>query len=178
MEDRVAPWLVATLSGYRYQMRHLIDSVLDSEGNIGYLNRGQVTATGLEAQLDARFPGGLRLGVSYGLQAARDDDDVTLTNSPRHVFKANLAGNVMGVVQAGLRLRCESPRITVYRTETAAYCVTDLNLTSKPIAGLSLSLNFRNLFDRRYATPGGLEHRQPAIPQDGRSLVGRLTWTY
>lgn len=178
VESKISSWLVGTLSGYRYQMRNLIDPELDSQGEIQYSNAGRVTATGLELQLDARLPGGFRLGMSYGRQRARDDQKTVLTNSPEQVFKASLAGNILGAVTAGLRLRCESSRITVYRTETAPYCVTDLNLTSKAIAGFSLSLNLRNAFDRRYETPGGLEHLQLAIPQDGRSLVGRLTWTF
>lgn len=179
VEDKPLPWLVATLSGHRYQMRDLIDPAGYSDGSITYGNKGRVTATGLEAQLDTRLPGGLRLGVSYGLESARDQDDVTLTNSPRHIFKASLAGGLLGgAVHAGLRLRCESGRGTVYGTETASWCVTDLSLRSRPVAGLSLSLTLRNALDRDYATPGGLEHRQPAIQQDGRSLVGRLTWSY
>ncbi len=179
LEDRPLPWLVATLSGHRYQMRNLIDPVSYSDGSLYYMNEGRVAATGLEAQLDTRLSGGLRMEVSYGLESARDQDGATLTNSPRHVFKANLAGNALGgALHAGFRLRCESGRVTVYGTETSSWCVTDLSVRSRPVAGLSLSLTLRNALDRAYATPGGLEHRQPAIPQDGRSLVGRLTFSY
>jgi hypothetical protein len=33
-----------------------------------------------------------------------------------------------------------------------------------------------NLFDRTWATPGGLEHRQAAIVQDGRRWLVSVDW--
>jgi iron complex outermembrane receptor protein len=189
VEQRLTPWLHGTVSAYHYEMKDLIDPFLDSEGNILYRNHGTATANGMEVQLDTRLPGGLRATVSYALQAARDEDaageadlfgaeNAPLSNSPRNVLKAMVSGELFGAVTAGARFRCESPRLTVYGTESPSYCVTDLNLTSKPLSGFSLSLAIRNLLDRRYATPGGVEHRQPAIEQDGRSFVGRVSWSF
>jgi outer membrane receptor protein involved in Fe transport len=159
-------------------MQDLIDQFVDSGGNILYRNQGTTLAKGAEIQLDTRLPDGLRATISYALQVADDENDAPLSNSPRNVFKAMASAELFGAVIAGARFRCESPRLTVYGTETPSYCLTDLNLTSKPLRGFSLSLAFRNLFDRRYATPGGIEHVQPAIEQDGRSLVGRVSWSY
>lgn len=178
VEQRVTPWLLGTVSAYHYAMKDLIDPIADAGGDVFYLNAGTATANGLELQLDTRLPGGVRGAVSYGLQATRDENDEILTNSPRSLFKAMVAVELFGAGTAGARFRCESPRLTVYGTETEPYCVTDLNLVSKPFRGFSFSLALRNLFDRRYATPGGVEHRQPAIEQDGRSVVGRLSWSF
>jgi len=191
VEQRLTPWLQGTVSAYHYAMKNLIDPLptLDSEGNVRYQNHGAVTANGLEVQLDTRLPNGLRATVSYALQVAKDVDDAAgadllgeengpLSNSPRNVFKAMVSADLFGAAIAGARFRCESPRLTVYGTETPSYCLTDLNLTSKPLSGFSLSLAIRNLFDRRYATPGGVEHIQPAIEQDGRSFVGRVSWSF
>jgi outer membrane receptor protein involved in Fe transport len=189
VEQRLTPWLQGTVSAYHYAMKDLIDPFLDSEGNTLYRNHGTTSANGMEVQLDTRLPNGLRATVSYALQVAKDVDDAAgadllgeengpLSNSPRNVFKAMVSADLFGAAIAGARFRCESPRLTVYRTETASYCLTDLNLTSKPLSGFSLSLAIRNLFDRRYATPGGVEHLQPAIEQDRRSFVGRVSWSF
>jgi outer membrane receptor protein involved in Fe transport len=178
VEQRLTPWLHSTLSAYHYAMTDLIDQFVDSGGNILYRNQGTALAKGAEIQLETRLPDGLRATISYALQVADDEKDAPLSNSPRNVFKAMASAELFGAVIAGARFRCESPRLTVYGTETPSYCLTDLNLTSKPLSGFSLSLAFRNLFDRRYATPGGIEHLQPAIEQDGRSLVGRVSWSY
>jgi iron complex outermembrane receptor protein len=191
VEQRLTPWLQGTVSAYHYTMKDLIDPLpeVDAEGNVRYQNHGTTSANGLEVQLDTRLPNGLRATVSYALQVAKDADEAIgadlfggengpLSNSPRNVFKAMASADLFGAVIAGARFRCESPRLTVYGTETPSYCLTDLNLTSKPLSGFSLSLAIRNLFDRRYATPGGVEHIQPAIEQDGRSLVGRVSWSF
>ena len=44
--------------------------------------------------------------------------------------------------------------------------------------GLDVSVRVRNLFDERYFTPGGVEHTQPAIEQNGRSVSLRFDWRY
>ena len=38
-----------------------------------------------------------------------------------------------------------------------------------------LEFRISNLFNTRYAYPGGVEHLQPAIGQDGRTFIVRLT---
>ena len=180
LEQRLTPWLQGTFSAYHYAMKDLIDPLpeVDSQGNVLYQNHGSASANGLEVQLDTRLPNGLRATVSYALQSAKDENDGLLSNSPRNVFNAMASTDLFGAGTAGARFRCESPRLTVHGTETPSYCLTDLNLTSKPLSGFSLSLAVRNLFDRRYSTPGGVEHVQPAIEQDGRSFVGRVSWSF
>src|SRR5712692_4921679 len=42
--------------------------------------------------------------------------------------------------------------------------------------GFDLSAGLYNLFDKRYADSGGVEHVQTSIPQDGRSFRVKLTY--
>ena len=178
VEQRLTPWLQATFSAYHYAMKDLIDQFLDEAGEVRYRNHGSASANGAELQLDTRLPGGVRATVSYALQTARDEDDALLSNSPRNVFKAMASIDLFEAMTAGARFRCESPRLTVYGTASPSFCLGDLNLSSKPLFGFSFSLAIRNILDRRYATPGGIEHLQPTIEQDGRTFVGRLSWTF
>jgi outer membrane receptor protein involved in Fe transport len=56
--------------------------------------------------------------------------------------------------------------------------VADLKLAARLDRRLRASLAARNLFDAGYAYPGGVEHLQPAITQDGRTLGLSLEYTW
>ena len=59
------------------------------------------------------------------------------------------------------------------------------NLTFRPFAirpranslltGLELGLHVANVFNKRYADPGSIEHQQSSIDQNGRTFMLRLT---
>ena len=86
----------------------------------------------------------------------------------------------------GLELRYESGRRTVYDTRTDPFLLANVTLTATPrvlqrspaTEPLTLALRISNLFDASYATPGGVEHRQPAIIQDGRSVAAELRYRF
>ena len=62
-------------------------------------------------------------------------------------------------------------RLTVYGTRTDAYLVANVTLTTRSLGDrIGVSLSVRNLFDASYKTPGGFEHVQDGIAQDGRSF--------
>jgi outer membrane receptor protein involved in Fe transport len=82
--------------------------------------------------------------------------------------------------------RYESGRRTLAGTETDGVFVSDLHLLlpARPSAArgvmqrLELSLRLNNVFDATFATPGGVEHRQAAIVQDGRNLSAELRYRF
>lgn len=76
--------------------------------------------------------------------------------------------------------RYESGRRTISGPSTPAFIRTDANVTWTPAAlpGAEVGLRVANLFDVRYETPAGLEHRQRAIVQDGRAWSLHLTWRF
>jgi iron complex outermembrane receptor protein len=75
--------------------------------------------------------------------------------------------------------RFESARLTVHGVETDPYTLATLTLRKASVyRGAELLLQVRNVFDARYATPGGFEHRQASIPQDGRTWALRVGWTF
>jgi len=53
-----------------------------------------------------------------------------------------------------------------------------VRLIYAPSLPLRLTLRGRNLLDEPYATPGGFEHLQPAIQQDGRSWQAGIEWRF
>jgi len=79
----------------------------------------------------------------------------------------------------GLQILHESERLTVYGTTAKPFFLANLNLASKPFfKHLRASLLINNLFDIQYAYPGGYEHLQDAIIQDGRNFIFRLEYLF
>ena len=186
VQQRLGAALLGTASVFRYRMNGLIDLVEDStDGAFLYRNVGGASATGAELGLEARFGGGLLGYANYTYQHASDEatGDV-LTNSPAHLLKAGLAAPFASWVGGALEGRGESGRTTVYGTRTRPYVLGGLYLWFSPLGGpaadgrLQASLKVNNLFDATYATPGGVEHVQPAIEQDRRNVSAELRYRF
>lgn len=183
-EQRISDQVIGTASFYRYRMEDLIDQVVDPEDElIQHQNIDEVLSTGLSLEFNARLANGLHGQVSYAFQRTENTaTDAKLSNSPSHLFGAKLDRRFGRWLTAALSARYETERITVYETETDAYLLADLHLSTQPLSGalsnLRLALNVRNLFDSNYATPGGLEHLQPAIAQNGRNALLELVYSY
>lgn len=46
------------------------------------------------------------------------------------------------------------------------------------VKNLEASASIHNLFDKKYGFPGGPEHLQDTIPQDGRTFRLKLTYRF
>lgn len=186
-QRRFGSRLLGTVSLFTYAVDGLIDLTVDSAGVSQYRNVGDADATGVEVGLDARLGAGLSGYANYTYQRARDrSTHQTLTNSPAHLAKSGAEYRLRSGLLTGLELRYESGRRTVYGTSTDPFLLATLTLTATPrvlqrshaTERLTLALRVANLFDASYATPGGVEHRQPAIPQDGRSVLAELRYRF
>jgi iron complex outermembrane receptor protein len=185
LQQRLATALLGTASVFRYRLNGLIDPVFDAvDSTYSYRNTGEASAGGAELGLEARFGHEMLGYANYSYQRTRDEaTGAVLTNSPTHLVKAGLAAPLADWVGGALEGRGESGRTTVYGTRTGAYVLGGLYLWFSPLGGetdgrLQLSLKVNNLFNTRYATPGGLEHLQPAINQDGRTLSTELRYRF
>ena len=177
-EQRISSAWFGTVSLYRYDIDGLIDTAVDqADSLLHFVNRDEVHADGVEIEVDARLGRSISGEVSYSLQHSRAAGR-RLTNSPDHLAKARISAPLSRVFAAAAELRYEAERATVYETFTPAYLLTNLALSTTDIRGLRATALVRNVFDARYATPGGFEHRQAAIVQDGRTLAVKLAYTF
>jgi outer membrane receptor protein involved in Fe transport len=145
-----------------------------------------VRAAGIEAELMMQLKEGIHLDVSatYG-NATNTTSDVELTNFPKFVFKGRISLPVTEVIRLGLDGQYQSSRTTVYDTRTDPWFVLNLSVAAR-LAPLvrnlpvepTLSLRVNNLLNRVYQYPGGFEHRQPAITQNGRNFILTLAATF
>jgi iron complex outermembrane receptor protein len=189
--QRLGKTALLTSSLYRYDVDRLIDVVSDSAGRLYYSNLGEARALGIEATLDVRPARHLHGYLNYSIGRAQDHvTGIQLTNSPDHLLKAGLAAEVTARVSAAAELRYESGRQTVQATRTDPFLIANLNLEIHPFGragttggvnqldGFDLAVRLTNIFDKRYAYPGGTEHVQAGIVQDGRAVMVRMGYEF
>ena len=180
-EQTVNRFLSGSVSLYRYSMQDLIDTVTDpADSLLQFQNVDQATAHGLEASLQARFTPALHGYASYSLQHAHTvGEQETLSNSPTHLAKGGLVFPLPWRWSAATELRYESRRRTVNETSTAPFVLANLSVhTRRFFDRLQLSGHVRNLLGTSYALPGGYEHHQDAIAQDGRSFAFKVHYRF
>ncbi len=169
----------ATVSLFHSRIEGLI-SLQGSPGALGFSNVEDVHCTGVEAALDATW-GGARGRLSYTFQhAVQSEPDVPLSNSPRHLLKAEVFVPLLEErLEAGADLQYVSARRTLADSTVGAYATVNLTVRALRLwHGLELSATVRNLLDADYADPGSEEHAQATIGQDGRNASVQLSWRF
>lgn len=167
-------WYVVASVFYN-RMTNLIDQRIDAVDSLmQFRNVKGNNAVGGELELNARFSSGFRGYGSYSLQVTKDDDGDILSNSPRHLLKGGVSNTFGETLSLSLEMLYESARQTVYNTFTEPYVLTNVLVSYRPFRQTEYSLLARNIFDTEYTLPGGFEHRQNSIPQDGRSFIARI----
>jgi iron complex outermembrane receptor protein len=186
-EQRVGASVFGSASLYHYRMRDLIDTRVDpADSLLQFANVALVISTGATLALDARFPGGSQAYVSYAYQHSQDGSTrQNLTNSPLHIAKAGASAPLGANALVSTEMRYESARRTVQGGTAGAHLWTGLHLLVGRghvrrsadggfLRNTDLSVTVANVFDARFGTPGGFEHLQTTIPQDGRTVSARL----
>ena len=164
-----------------HRIEDLIDQVTDPDGNYVFINKAEIEAKGLELELEGRHKSGLRGRISYTLQEAKNKETgQILTNSPEHIAKFNLIVPLIDEkLFSGLELRYMSTRKTLADREANDVFITNLTLFSQNLLkGLEISGTIYNLFDRKYSDPGGTEHIQDLLIQDGITYRLKLTYRF
>ena len=179
-ERRLSSTLFGSLSAYRYKMRDLIEQRADPEtGLLQFRNVGSATSRGVELELSARYRSGLTGTASFSWQHATDDDGRRLSNSPARLAKLGVSRALGRGLRASASLLWDSGRRTLDGQATDAFlrgnAILRWQLGARPWA---LELQIRNFTDAGYSYPGGLEHRQPALEQDGRSWTLRAEYRF
>jgi iron complex outermembrane receptor protein len=180
-EQRIGTRLQVTASLFHNHVDDLITQVsagVQPVDVLYYKNLEGVAATGTELEAQTEWPGQLRSRVAYTLESARDArTDLRISNSPDHVATLVLDAPVG---RAGLLAAFNGyyvgERRTVHDAAVPAAFVADLTLSRPPSRrGFGFAVSLHNMFDTAYGDPGSVEHRQPIIMQDGRTVRVRVT---
>lgn len=171
------------LSIFRDSYKQLIEERV-VEGELTYFdNAAGATITGLEAELNGSMPwAGVRGTLAYSFADARlDATGRRPANAPAHTLLARAQVPVyqerayLGVACRYLGARAGLPG----RPEAPDAVLLDVTLSIDDVLpGLDLGLGASNLLDVRWAAPGGNEHLQDFLPQDGRTAWAKLTATF
>lgn len=181
-EQRLCPHAFGSVSLYRYGMHDLIEQRVDTtDGLLQFRNVGEAHALGMEMELVARRSDGLNLSLQYATQWTEDEQGRRLSNAPRHLVRLGLDRPLSRRLTLATDWRWESSRRTLATDEEGrpitarTGVVGNLRLAARPSdrrdgqGRVRVTASVRNLLDTRYEYPGGLEHLQPAIEQDGRT---------
>jgi iron complex outermembrane receptor protein len=171
-----------TVSGYFYPIRGLISEEDDpATGLIVYRNSENINMQGLELALTKKLPSGLEAGGSFSYQDAKNvSDGSPLTNSPHALAQAHLSVALFHrQVFASMNVQYVSKRRTLEGNYAGGYILPNLTLFSpKALKGLEVSASLYNVTDERYGDPGGEEHREDIIIQDGRSFRIKVAYRF
>ncbi len=174
--------LRSVASVYHYGINDLITIGTDpADGLAVFRNVDRVKSNGVEVELEGAFTRRLEGRVSYALQRSEDvSSGQELTNSPRHLAKANLTSPLLSDrLLLSAEAQYMSRRQTLAGEPTGGFTVLNVNLLTRNWKkGPSVSLGIFNLFDRRYGDPGSAEHLQEVIPQDGRSYRVQVRYEF
>ena len=179
-EHRFGKTYYVSGAGFLNQIDDLIEPSIDPlTGNPVYTNSTRVMTRGIEYELGARWPGGLEASISHTVQDTRcllTGED--LANSPRQLAKANLSIPLLKKkLFASVDAQYTSRERTIQQTELGGFFLVNFTVFSRKITKkIDFSGGLYNLLNKQYADTGGLEDREAAIPQDGRSFGVKLTY--
>jgi outer membrane receptor for ferrienterochelin and colicins len=182
LEQKLNKNLSATASAFHYTMYDGIEDYLDTSDNmLVFRNLREVKANGIETALLGKWENGLKGRASYSFVETRDEQtNGILVGSPKHLAKFNaISPLIKDNLFAGLEVLYTSRVKTLADNYADGFWITNLTLTYENIVkGLELSASVYNLFDVHYGYPGGSEHREDIIEQDGRSFRVKLTYRF
>ena len=182
VEYQATPAVRFSGSAYAWHIDDLITQVIDpGDGLLQFLNLDAARARGYEFEVRGRSKRGLEAGLAFAYQTTEDDSTgERLTNSPRGLAQFHLTmPAAKGRITTGFEAIYETERFTLQRNRVDDYFLANLTVTGLLIPDrLELQGSLYNLFDGKYADPGGNEHLQDALDQDGRSARVLLRWRF
>jgi iron complex outermembrane receptor protein len=165
---------------FHYAVDDLIDFTNDADGLLLFANLGTARASGVEAEVEAKWPSGLQTRVSYSYANARiTDTSEPLSNSPRHLTQALISTPVYRNIFASVTLQALSARLSRTGATVPAYVRPDISITSPLFSARArMSLVVNNLTNTSYCDPVGDDFAQDTVAQNGRTARLFVTWGF
>jgi iron complex outermembrane receptor protein len=177
-ERRFGRHVRGTATGYYTRSSNLIDPEFQYDESIRYANKESARSSGVELEAESRWSSGVLLRGSLAVQrAVAIEANQRLSNAPGQLATIHLAVPLWRrQLVAASESIYTSARTTVGGDTLPSFWLSNLTLTYRPVQWpLTIGGSVYNAFDARYADPVGVEFRQSAIPQDGRTASVRVT---
>ena len=179
LEHYLTPATRLTAALYRYRLDGLLGQGIsvDDRGTVDtyFVNIGEVTGQGLEAEAETRFGGGVRANFSYSLQHSQDEQGRRPPNSPEHMLKFRLSAPLWDERwRLGLEALYLSERDTWLNRTTPDQLVGNLTVSGEVSENVGVSFGLYNIGDNRYVDPVNPIVGADAIEQDGFNVRFKL----
>ena len=184
LEQSVGEKVRFTVAGFHNRIKGLISQEafdpIDPDSPFIFRNVGETWATGGEAEIEGKSSGFEGRLSNTWVDAENRSMGEWLTNSPRQLVKGQFSTSFWGDRNVpALDVRYTGPRRTLAGNVTGGFTVAHFTLSGrKLLPWLEVSASVYNLLDKSYADPGGEEHAQDTIPQDGRSFRVKATASF
>jgi outer membrane receptor for ferrienterochelin and colicins len=182
LEQRLGDATTLTVTGFYYHLDRLIEQVVDpGDGLMTFQNGDTVIGKGGEVELTRRWTGGVTTTGSYSYtESEYEETHERPANSPRHLAKARvLVPLIEEKLFAGIETLYRGETRTLADRSAGGFGIVNLTLTyDNIIPNLDAGLSIYNLFDKRYGYPGGAEHTQDILRQDGTTVAFNLAYRF
>jgi outer membrane receptor for ferrienterochelin and colicins len=176
-EEYISSRVRTAVTAFQYRADRIIEQSsieTDSGPEIYFRNAGGVDGAGVEAEVEVKLARGLAGRFSHAYVRAHDAvSHARASNAPRHLSKLGVQFP-MASFFVGIEGQYVGERLTLAGEPLAGFFLPNVTLTSPAARRVELSVGVYNLFDHSYSDPGGEEHRQQSIPQDGRTALARV----
>ncbi|HEV7301121.1 MAG TPA: TonB-dependent receptor [Tepidisphaeraceae bacterium] len=173
-----------SLGGFFWHMSDAMDSVIFPDGTSQVQNVRDVSARGVEAELQRQWQSGGSFRAHASLTNATDDDGDRLAVSPRYIVGTAIIVPLIGKKTfLSVDAQLVGPMESDLGESTDPSYVTNVVLTSRDFLGtrgLELQAGVYNLFadDARLPHGDSFQHTQPTLNWPGtRAMVG-LTYAF
>jgi outer membrane receptor for ferrienterochelin and colicins len=176
-EESLSRYVRTTVTAFHYDASRIIEQQRLPGGSLDeiyFANGGGINGTGVEAEVEAKLSGGAAARVSHAFARVHDGiSGSAVSNSPRHVSKAGLQLPVSRLFLS-LEGQFVGERLTLGGETADSFFTQNITLTSAVDRRIALTIGVYNAFNHAYSDPGGEEHLQPSIRQDGRTVLARV----
>ena len=162
-----------TVSGYRLRLNDGIALATDvSDSLLVFRNGGRAEGAGLEIELEGNLAGAVDARMAYTRQRLIDRDTrLPLLNTPRDLFRVGVSAPIGRTGFAiGSEFRAVGSRFRDDSLRVSGYLIGNITVTWQRSSRIDWGASLFNFLNQRYADPGGAEHVQVGIPQDGRTV--------
>lgn len=164
--------LESSFSIYNYVMTNLIKQVEDPiDDLLQYVNIGEVSANGVEGELNFYFHQGSGY-LNYSYQSAKDKNGEKLVNSPEHLLKFGTRSKIYGMLNGSIEGVYESQRLTLGKTYSSPNFLINTNFyTDRILEYFTFSFSVKNLLNYTIKHPTSHEFVQNSIVQPYRNFL-------
>jgi len=172
----------ASANVFKYWVEDLITQVVDpADGQFVFENDGDARTTGVELEVEGRWPRGVSGRVSYARQRAVDvGSGLRLDGAPGQVAQVAFTFPLLSDdVQAAVDVQAVGERRAKTGDRLAGYAVPNLTIAAPALwHHLDVSFSIYNVLNRRYIHPVSDDVPVTSIAQDGRTVRLRAVWRF